>query len=114
MMNAILVTLMATAIIGPLQAVVADTRSHVTVDQASHLLGAIDASPILKGQLNALAVTGTFRGFRVGSESQVATTGPFRAAVAQGFMIFTADFLEQQKDNHRFDVKNPDDIFPNN
>ncbi len=110
MLAGLALALAASTAPSPLAPIMDDLVMHAAPDEAADIEAAIAASPALRDTLSRLVVAGKFRGFRVASPAMVATTGPFSASYAQGYMIFTDDFLRTRKGQMRYDAM---PIYPN-
>jgi hypothetical protein len=98
-----------------LQSILDNLKEHSTSAQYQMFTDAINASPILAGQLNDLAATGTLAEFSIGEPSQLPPRkGPFSAWINGSVWAFTPEFMQQQAKIRLYDVVQPDDILPDN
>lgn len=83
--------------------------------QAARLRAAIESSPALETQMNALAASGRLTHFAMGEDASLPPkVGPFSARVHGTTWAFHADFVDKHGKQRLFDVVQPDDFLPDN
>ena len=94
---------------------VSDFRLTASPSQVDQLVAAIESSPPLKAEFVTLIASGKFEKFEIvpSSDPRLKDT-PFQARVANGRIIFTANFLEAQRPKRLFDVVQEGDVIPDN
>ncbi|MES2072013.1 MAG: hypothetical protein V4488_16775 [Pseudomonadota bacterium] len=100
----------------PTQSAINNFCERASADECHQLTDAINASPVLVDQLNEIASAGLLTSFAVttSENAPIVRNTKFGAAIVDGTVSFTSEFLVQVKKNHSYDVTSPDDVYPNN
>lgn len=85
-----------------------------TAAQSTQIVTAVDASPALAAQLDALAAAGRLTDIAVVAPAALKAPGPFQAYISGTRLVISSAMFALLAPQRLFDVVRPDDVLPDN
>jgi len=97
-----------------LQSVLQRLSASAPTEYADQIVGAIQATPLLKAQLGALAEAGILKEIKAQEQAALpAKAGMFGGFAGDNSILFTLQYLVALRKERYFDVRHDDDVPPN-